>query len=115
MIGPKDGVIVITHTGETAYALAVQVAGVHRGARHRHDHEARHRLPDGRSRPSTAETSETYTVSYTTALVALALIAQELGAESLSDDALAARPGRGPAARSRTPASRRSRDPSAPS
>ncbi|MGH2631723.1 MAG: hypothetical protein ACRDHI_14355, partial [Actinomycetota bacterium] len=36
-----------------------------------------------------AETSETYTVSYTSALVALALIAQELGADSLSDETLA--------------------------
>ena len=34
------------------------------------------------------ETSDTYTVSYTTAVVALALIAQELGAEQFSDDVL---------------------------
>jgi glucosamine--fructose-6-phosphate aminotransferase (isomerizing) len=39
------------------------------------------------------ETSETYTVSYTTALVALALLAAELGAESITEDKLALVPG----------------------
>ena len=91
MIGPKDGVIVITHTGETPYALAVRALAFTGGldtvtiTKRDTDFPRAIETVD-------AETSETYTVSYTTALVALALIAQELGAESLSDDALAGVP-----------------------
>lgn len=88
VIGPKDGVIVITHTGETAYALAVRALAFTGGL------DTVTITKRGTDFPRVietvdAETSETYTVSYTTALVALALIAQELGATALSDDALA--------------------------
>ncbi|MET0801987.1 MAG: SIS domain-containing protein [Actinomycetota bacterium] len=86
-IGPHDGVIVITHTGETAYALAARALAFTGGL------DTVIITKRGTAFPRTietvdAETSETYTVSYTSALVALALIAQELGAESLSDTAL---------------------------
>ena len=87
VIGPDDVIVVITHTGETAYALAARAlattAGLHtvtitqRGSPFPHAVET-----------TTAETAETYTVSYTTSLVVLALIAQELGADSITDDAL---------------------------
>ncbi len=88
VIGPKDGVIVITHTGETAYALAVRALAFTGGL------DVVTITKRGTDFPRVietvdAETSETYTASYTTALVALALIAQELGATTLSDDALA--------------------------
>ena len=91
VIGPKDGVIVITHTGETAYALAVRALAFTGGL------DTVTITKRGSDFPRVietveAETSETYTVSYTTAIVALALIAQELGAASLSDDALTAIP-----------------------
>lgn len=91
VIGPKDGVIVITHTGETSYALAVRALAFTGGL------DTVTITKRGTDFPRAietvdAESSETYTVSYTTALVALALIAQELGAESLSDDALGALP-----------------------
>lgn len=91
VIGPRDGVIVITHTGETAYALAVRALAFTGGldtvtiTKRGTDFSRAIETVD-------AETSETYTVSYTTALVALAMIARELGAESLSDDALATVP-----------------------
>lgn len=92
VIGPKDGVIVITHTGETSYALAARALAFTGGLdtvtitkRGTDFSRAIETVP--------AETSETYTVSYTTALVALALIAQELGATSLGDEGLAAVPG----------------------
>ncbi|MGZ8580286.1 MAG: SIS domain-containing protein [Actinomycetota bacterium] len=88
VIGPKDGVIVITHTGETAYALAVRALAFTGGL----DTVTITKRGSGFPRAIEtveAETSETYTASYTTALVALALIAQELGAASLSADALA--------------------------
>jgi glutamine---fructose-6-phosphate transaminase (isomerizing) len=91
VIGPKDGVIVITHTGETSYALAARALAFTGGLdtvtitkRGTDFPRAIETVP--------AETSETYTVSYTTALIALALIAQELGAASLDDVALGAVP-----------------------
>jgi glucosamine--fructose-6-phosphate aminotransferase (isomerizing) len=92
VIGPRDGVIVITHTGETAYALAVRALAFTGGldtvtiTKRGTDFSRAIETVD-------AETSETYTVSYTTALVALAMIARELGAESFSDEALTTLPG----------------------
>ena len=88
VIGPKDGVIVITHTGETSYALAVRALAFTGGL------DTVTITKRGTDFPRAietveAETSETYTVSYTAALVALALIARELGATSMPDDALA--------------------------
>ena len=47
------------------------------------------------------EPSETYTVSYTTTLLALGMLASAMGADSLTPDALGARPGSGAQPRSR--------------
>jgi glutamine---fructose-6-phosphate transaminase (isomerizing) len=87
IVGPEDTIIVITHTGETSYALAARalamLAGLDvititkRGTPFPHSVET-----------CPAETSETYTVSYTTALLALAMIAKEMGADSITDDSL---------------------------
>lgn len=92
VIGPKDGVIVITHTGETSFALAARALAFTGGLdtvtitkRGTDFSRAIETVP--------AETSETYTVSYTSALIALALIAQELGATSLGQETLATVPG----------------------
>ena len=92
IIGPEDMIVVITHTGETAYALAARAlattAGIHtititkRGTSFPHAIET-----------TPVETAETYTVSYTTALLILAMLAKELGADSVTDDALALVPG----------------------
>lgn len=92
IVGPDDSIILITHTGETAYALAARAlattAGLDvititkRGTPFPHAVET-----------CPAETSETYTVSYTTALLALAMIAKEMGADSLTEDTLALVPG----------------------
>jgi glutamine---fructose-6-phosphate transaminase (isomerizing) len=88
IVGPDDTIIVITHTGETAYALAARAlattAGVDvititkRGTPFPHSIET-----------CAAETSETYTVSYTTTLVVLAMIAKEMGADSITDESIA--------------------------
>jgi glutamine---fructose-6-phosphate transaminase (isomerizing) len=91
VIGPKDGVIVITHTGETAYALAARALAFTGGL------DTVTITKRGTAFPRVVETvepetSETYTVSYTAALIALALIAQELGADPISDDALGVLP-----------------------
>lgn len=92
IVGPNDTIIVITHTGETAYALAARALATtvglnvititKRGAPFPHAVET-----------CDAETSETYTVSYTTTLLVLAMIAKEMGADSITDDALALVPG----------------------
>lgn len=92
IVGPDDTIIVITHTGETAYALAARAlattAGLDvititkRGTPFPHSVET-----------CPAETSETYTVSYTTTLLVLAMIAKEMGADSITDESIALVPG----------------------
>jgi glucosamine--fructose-6-phosphate aminotransferase (isomerizing) len=70
-----DSVIVLSHTGETAYARAARERALGLGAAI----EATER-----------ERSETYTRSYTAALAVLALIAGEAGAEGLGPEAVVA-------------------------
>jgi glucosamine--fructose-6-phosphate aminotransferase (isomerizing) len=92
IVGPDDVIVVITHTGETAYALAARAlattAGLDvitiskRGTPFPHSVET-----------AAPESAETYTVSYTTALLALAMIAKEMGGESITEDMLALVPG----------------------
>jgi len=92
IVGPDDAIILITHTGETAYALAARAlatsAGLDvitiskRGTPFPHAVET-----------CPKETAETYTVSYTTALLALAMIAKAMGADSITEDTLALVPG----------------------
>jgi glucosamine--fructose-6-phosphate aminotransferase (isomerizing) len=92
IVGPDDTIVVITHTGETAYALAARALATTAGLdvititkRGTHFPRAVETCP--------AETSETYTVSYTTALLALAMIAKEMGADSITEESLALVPG----------------------
>jgi glutamine---fructose-6-phosphate transaminase (isomerizing) len=92
IIGPDDAIVVITHTGDTAYALAARALAVTAGL------DVLTITKRGTSFPhsietTAAETAETYTVSYTTVLLVLALIAKELGADSITEDALALVPG----------------------
>jgi glucosamine--fructose-6-phosphate aminotransferase (isomerizing) len=92
IVGPDDAIVVITHTGETAYALAARALATTAGL------DVITITKRGTSFPHAVETcppetSETYTVSYTTALLTLALIAKEMGADSITDDTLALVPG----------------------
>ena len=111
VIGPHDSIVVISHTGETAYALAARALAfehsidtitiTRRGAGLPHSIET---VPK--------ETSETYTASYTATLFVLALLAKDLGADTITDDAVADDPrcrGHG----GRTPGHRRHRGPEA--
>jgi len=91
IVGPKDGVVIVTHTGETSYALAaralafaaaIQTVTIAREGIGMND--VIETVPK--------ETSETYTVSYTTALLVLAMIAAEMGADSVTTDSLRAVP-----------------------
>jgi glutamine---fructose-6-phosphate transaminase (isomerizing) len=84
-----DGVIVISHTGETAYARAARARALYLGA------ETLSLTATGVGWPEAIEVtererSETYTRSYTAALAVLALIAGELGAEGLGPEAVVA-------------------------
>jgi len=92
IIGPDDVIVVITHTGETAYALAARAlattAGLHTIAITKRDTSFPHAIET-----TSAETAETYTVSYTVTLAILAMIAKELGSDSVTDDSLALVPG----------------------
>jgi glutamine---fructose-6-phosphate transaminase (isomerizing) len=92
IVGPHDGVVVITHTGETSYALAARALAFQAGL------QTFTICRRGLALNDTVETvdkesSETYTVSYTTALLALAMIAAKMGAESLNGDKMALVPG----------------------
>jgi glutamine---fructose-6-phosphate transaminase (isomerizing) len=91
IVGPKDGVVIVTHTGETSYALsaralafaaAIQTVTIAREGIGMND--VIETVPK--------ETSETYTVSYTTALLVLAMIAAEMGADQVTTEALHAVP-----------------------
>lgn len=84
-----DGVIVLSHTGTTAYARASRRRALDIGAR------TISITADGVGWPEAIETgarerSETYTRSYTAALAVLALLAGELGAEGLGPEAVVA-------------------------
>jgi len=92
-VASQDALIVITHTAETAYALAVRSLGFQAGLDIVTITRSGGPFPDAVETVA-KETSETYTVSYTAALVALAMLARELGADSASDEAI----GRVPAA-----------------
>lgn len=77
--GAEDGVVLISHTAETAFALAARARAVKAGAilvaitgQNSGWAEAVETVP--------RESSETYTVSYTAALLVLARIAAALGA-----------------------------------
>jgi glucosamine--fructose-6-phosphate aminotransferase (isomerizing) len=84
-----DGVVVLSHTGSTAYARAARRRALDLGA------ETISITATGVGWEEAIETgdkerSETYTRSYTGALAVLALLAGELGAEGLGPEAVAA-------------------------
>jgi glucosamine--fructose-6-phosphate aminotransferase (isomerizing) len=91
IVAPQDAVIIITHTAETPYALSAHAlafeAGMDTVMITRHGSGL-----SGAVETVEKETSETYTVSYTTAVLALAMIAHEMGAERFSTEALAQLP-----------------------
>src|SRR5918995_2382537 len=92
IVGPDDAIILITHTGETAYALAARALATSAGLDVMMITKRGTPFPHA-VETCTAETAETYTVSYTTALLALAMIAKEMGADSITEDTLALVPG----------------------
>jgi glucosamine--fructose-6-phosphate aminotransferase (isomerizing) len=86
---PGDAVIVLSHTGETAYARAARKLAIDAGV------TLMSITADGGGWPEAIETGErershTYTRSYSAALAVLCLIAGELGAGGLGPDAVLA-------------------------
>jgi glucosamine--fructose-6-phosphate aminotransferase (isomerizing) len=87
IVNQADGVVVITHTGETSYALSARALAVLAGM------QTITITREGLGMNDVIETvpkesSETYTVSYTTTLMALGMLASAMGADSLTPDAL---------------------------
>jgi glucosamine--fructose-6-phosphate aminotransferase (isomerizing) len=92
-LGAGDAVIVISHTTETAFARTARQRVTAAGARLVSITGAGLTWPE--AIPTVPpERSETYTASYTAALVVLARLGVELGADSFSAGEIAALPGR---------------------
>jgi glucosamine--fructose-6-phosphate aminotransferase (isomerizing) len=87
VIGPQDAVIVITHSAETAFALSARAQAFAAGLGLVMITRQGSGFPEAIETVE-KETAETYTVSYTAALVALAVLANELGADELGPDVL---------------------------
>jgi len=84
-----DALIVISHTGETAYARRVRAQALASGLPFVSITGPAAGWPEAITTP-VREESETYTVSYTAALAVLAGLAHELGAPGAGPDALEA-------------------------
>jgi glucosamine--fructose-6-phosphate aminotransferase (isomerizing) len=91
IVGPHDGVVVFTHTGETSYALAARALAFTAGLQTVMVSREGVAMNDV-IETVPKETSETYTVSYTTTLLVTGLLAAEMGADSVTHDALDAVP-----------------------
>ncbi len=87
IVDPKDGIIVITHTGETAFALSTRAQAFIAGLGLVMITKQGSDFPEAIETVA-KESSETYTVSYTGALIALALLAKEMGAASIDQATL---------------------------
>ena len=88
IVGPHDAVVVITHTGETAYALAARALAFANGLQTVTITREGIGMNDV-VETVPKETSETYTVSYTATLFVLSMVASAMGADSLDPEKLA--------------------------
>ena len=91
-VGPQDAIIVISHTHETAYAMAARALAFNAGMHVITITRTGASFPDAIDTVA-KETSETYTVSYTATLLVLAMLAGSMGAERFSTETLALVPG----------------------
>jgi glucosamine--fructose-6-phosphate aminotransferase (isomerizing) len=88
IVGPQDGVVVVTHTGETSYALAARALAFSAGLQTVTITREGLGMNDV-IETCPRETSETYTVSYTTTLLTFGMLASAMGADTLTADKLA--------------------------
>ncbi|HEX6844639.1 MAG TPA: SIS domain-containing protein [Actinomycetota bacterium] len=92
IVGGGDGVIVITHSGDTAYAIAARALAFTAGLQTVTITSRGIGMNDV-VQTVDREASETASVSYTSSLLALGMIASAMGADSLTPDKLALVPG----------------------
>lgn len=102
-LGEEDAVVVISHTGETSFARRARCQALHAGAK------VSSITAEGVGWPEAIETmpretSETYSASYTAALVVLARLAVALGSTEFCEAQLGTIPDRIRAAAAETPA-----------
>jgi glucosamine--fructose-6-phosphate aminotransferase (isomerizing) len=92
IVTPNDALILITHSGETAYAMAARALAFNAGLAIVTITAQGSRFPDA-IETVPREPSEVATVGYTSAVLVLAMLASQLGADSITSDALALVPG----------------------
>ena len=92
VVGPQDGVLVISHSGATSYALSARSQAFNAGLAVFTITRQGSGLPRA-IEPIAKEPSQTASVSYTAAVLALAMLAGELGAEAYEPAHLAEVPG----------------------
>jgi glucosamine--fructose-6-phosphate aminotransferase (isomerizing) len=88
VVGPQDGVLVISHSGTTAYALSARSQAFNAGLETFMVTREGSGLPNA-IEPIPKEPSETASVSYTTAVMAIAMLAGQLGADAYGSEDLA--------------------------
>jgi glutamine---fructose-6-phosphate transaminase (isomerizing) len=86
-LGSGDAVVIISHTAETAFARRSRANAIAAGARVVSITAAESGWPEA-IETGPRERSETYTASYTAALIVLARLASTLGAEEITPAAL---------------------------
>lgn len=87
IVGPHDGVVVVTHSGASAYAMAARALAFSAGLQTVTITRRGTALNDV-IETTESETSETHSVGYTSALLAMGLLAAEMGADGVTHDAL---------------------------
>jgi glucosamine--fructose-6-phosphate aminotransferase (isomerizing) len=92
IVGGNDGVIVITHSGTTAYAIAARALAFSAGLQTVTITKRGVAMNDVVETVE-KETSETGTISFTAGALAVAMIAAEMGADAINADAVARVPG----------------------
>ncbi len=92
VVGPHDGVLVISHSGTTSYALSARSQAFNAGLAVFTITREGSGLP-GAIEPIAKEPSQTASVSYTAAVIAVAMLAGEMGAEAYGRAHLAEVPG----------------------
>jgi glucosamine--fructose-6-phosphate aminotransferase (isomerizing) len=91
IVGPHDGVVLVTHSGESAYALAARSLAFGAGLQTVTITRRGTPLNDAIETVD-EETSQTHSVAYTSALLVMGLLAAEMGADATTASALSAVP-----------------------
>lgn len=91
IVGPHDGVVLVTHSGESAYSMAARSLAFSAGLQTVTITRRGTALNDAIETVD-KETAQTHSVGYTSALLVMGMLAAEMGADATTADALAAVP-----------------------